>query len=286
MTSHQSRNIPTRVGRTCKDSSLCITYQEHPHACGENIILAFLSRFLIGTSPRVWGELGHQEQRKTIRRNIPTRVGRTKPCKGLVCTSPEHPHACGENLVSIAPTGASIGTSPRVWGERKSRIQLTHGNRNIPTRVGRTCRGRKRVRLWPEHPHACGENTSRVGIWYSFHGTSPRVWGEPAFQVEEVGLIRNIPTRVGRTGGQRPRRRLWSEHPHACGENGNAGSACLVRIGTSPRVWGEPLEDPLELGGQRNIPTRVGRTPSRSPSRSAASEHPHACGENFSSFFW
>ncbi len=56
-------------------------------------------------------------------------------------------------------------------------------------------------------------------------------------------------------------------------------SKTAVEGGTSPRVWGKPYDDLRHDARQRNIPTRVGKTPDvvRFPDRAA--EHPHACGE-------
>ncbi len=35
---HQSRTIPTRVGRTIPAPSSCRMTSDHPHACGENLL--------------------------------------------------------------------------------------------------------------------------------------------------------------------------------------------------------------------------------------------------------
>ena len=56
--------------------------------------------------------------------------------------------------------------------------------------------------------------------------------------------------------------------------------------GPSPRVWGELLRLCSCGSFLRTIPTRVGRTVSPFTPRPRMADHPHACGENGSAFFW
>ena len=132
------RNIPTRVGRTTESERRCHLATEHPHACGENRSDRYISQSDRGTSPRVWGELHKRRNAKRMRRNIPTRVGRTLAAFVTVNDTAEHPHACGENPAFDRCKKFGVGTSPRVWGELPLTMLRMVAIRNIPTRVGRT----------------------------------------------------------------------------------------------------------------------------------------------------
>ena len=147
-----------------------------------------------------------------------------------------------------------------MWGERADRSETICFSWNIPTRVGRTSGAYYNRFVVPEHPHACGENTdwSYGSSWLD--GTSPRVWGEHLGNLSVVRLVRNIPTRVGRTLGNITKESTSLEHPHACGENVVCSMVGILPYGTSPRVWGERHAHAAEAAGERNIPTRVGRT--------------------------
>ncbi len=136
----------------------------------------------------------------------------------------------------------------------------------------------------PEHPHACGENSVTGYELLRVYGTSPRVWGKLADDGKIEDTERNIPTRVEKTVSSWGMRRRSAEHPHACGENIIETSDAIAADGTSPRVWGKQIYNPDEPGDLRNIPTRVGKTPCKSGISPAGTEHPHACGENASTF--
>ena len=216
---------------------------EHPHACGENSSSARSKTRPIGTSPRVWGEQLNGNFNGRHRRNIPTRVGRTKPKRKAVRSETEHPHACGENPSCTDRISPLQGTSPRVWGEQSMLFHPASSSRNIPTRVGRTTFAAVARNEKKEHPHACGENPPGGELDRLLHGTSPRVWGELPGEGDHLLGVRNIPTRVGRTSIQGTSSRRLAEHPHACGENSGLTPAQRAVFGTSPRVWGELIND-------------------------------------------
>ncbi len=132
------RTIPTRVGRTLSAPPAHPPRADHPHACGENVALAYYLPYNVGPSPRVWGEHCNPCQKIHRIRTIPTRVGRTKDATPCAPAAPDHPHACGENHAPVRNRRRFSGPSPRVWGERM-RPRCPHSaRRTIPTRVGRT----------------------------------------------------------------------------------------------------------------------------------------------------
>ena len=74
------RIIPTRVGTRHFMINLSPKCQDHPHACGDKVLILKHTRFLSGSSPRVWGQ-----DYRLIDENgdvgiIPTRVG-TSYCR-------------------------------------------------------------------------------------------------------------------------------------------------------------------------------------------------------------
>ncbi len=93
------RNIPTRVGKRPRASTWGRSATEHPHASGEKVAPLPTAPQVVGTSPREWGKVGPDLRRVRVRRNIPTRVGKSVglPCR--ISTRSEHPHASGEKGV-------------------------------------------------------------------------------------------------------------------------------------------------------------------------------------------
>ncbi len=213
-----------------------------------------------GPSPRGWGERALPPPHLEYRRTIPTRVGRTPrvdlPLRGLS----DHPHAGGENLGMVAHHRSNGGPSPRGWGERPRSVERRALGRTIPTRVGRTVGLRTEGSRHPDHPHAGGENSSRIASRASHNGPSPRGWGELTFESIPAGDRRTIPTRVGRTSRTGRSSSPTTDHPHAGGENAIKEGWDYNIVGPSPRGWGELHHLTETSPDSRTIPTRVGRT--------------------------
>ena len=131
-----------------------------------------------------------------------------------------------------------------------------------------------------DHPHTRGENLALIAIGEGLSGPSPHAWGELHVRHDLMLHRRTIPTRVGRTTAPSGEATGAPDHPHTRGENKSAGWPIERDSGPSPHAWGELLVATKERGRPRTIPTRVGRTFSRSRVDGRSSDHPHTRGEN------
>ena len=111
------RIIPTRVGTSHALPYNYACWGDHPHACGDKLYFGIISCILVGSSPRVWGQVEHCERVSIILRIIPTRVGTRKVALQAVDLSWDHPHACGDKKLSYRFHKKGVGSSPRVWGQ-------------------------------------------------------------------------------------------------------------------------------------------------------------------------
>ena len=196
---HQTRTIPTHVGRTNHQGKVYASTADHPHARGENDVLTQMIVQQLGPSPRTWGEPKGNPSRRWAERTIPTHVGRTPVTITPGPQMTDHPHARGENTSAAYDTSGTDGPSPRTWGEPCRSSPAATSRRTIPTHVGRTGQGRSDGESPTDHPHARGENEPSKATELVLTGPSPRTWGElPAWPVRGE-RIRTIPTHVGRT---------------------------------------------------------------------------------------
>ena len=71
---------------------------------------------------------------------------------------PDHPRACGANLVKLKDTGDRFGSSPRVRGKRHGTDHEHETARIIPARAGQTDDFFVQLDTMADHPRACGAN--------------------------------------------------------------------------------------------------------------------------------
>ena len=151
------RIIPTRVGTSDGSSTVSKAVRDHPHACGDKLVIGCETKNGVGSSPRVWGQGRSHFSHPFSRRIIPTRVG-TSFGRYISCRKRrDHPHACGDKQAINAKACMPQGSSPRVWGQGFYRIASLMKDRIIPTRVGTSFFYDDYTLTSWDHPHACGD---------------------------------------------------------------------------------------------------------------------------------
>ena len=133
----------------------------------------------------------------------------------------------------------------------------------------------------PAHPRAGGENVDLLFGFVDVHGSSPRGRGKPKNEYQELGTLRLIPARAGKTPFIQTSRSTYWAHPRAGGENCCASLSNEPPTGSSPRGRGKLPSSPVNFTSSRLIPARAGKTASQPQGRTSFPAHPRAGGENF-----
>ena len=172
-------------------------------------------------------------------RIIPTRMG-TRCVSTAVCVrQKDHPHAYGDKITLYMFLSSNLGSSPRVWGQVNSRTPTRQGIRIIPTRMGTRASALVLECGRRDHPHAYGDKRNHLTELTNKEGSSPRVWGQAFYNVMFFSGNRIIPTRMGTSTIFKQSIFHTQDHPHAYGDKPCVFIMYVIRIGSSPRVWGQ-----------------------------------------------
>ena len=186
-----------RVGTRSFHNSICNSFQDHPHACGDKCHRKTLRRCLTGSSPCVWGQDTTSTPETTQTGIIPMRVGtRCSVCQQQKAHW-DHPHACGDKNTGYSFGKHLHGSSPCVWGQEFTKGLTTKWIRIIPMRVGTSASGFASADVHKDHPHACGDKKRGCNTFASVSGSSPCVWGQDDDYFTMFGYAGIIPMRVG-----------------------------------------------------------------------------------------
>ena len=111
------RFTPTGVGTITCAPSTAPPLAVHPHGRGDNDDARRLTRDMIGSPPRAWGQSVRPRQCSPNYRFTPTGVGTIIPKVDKHAVHTVHPHGRGDNyslyLVRVRP----LGSPPRAWGQ-------------------------------------------------------------------------------------------------------------------------------------------------------------------------
>ena len=113
-----------------------VVIKDHPHAYGDKYNVGGTTPSKKGSSPRVWGQVLKKYSDAIINRIIPTRMGTRGHWSKMPKTVEDHPHAYGDKCKDLYSFIASLGSSPRVWGQERSCIVFRNYAVIIPTRMG------------------------------------------------------------------------------------------------------------------------------------------------------
>ena len=174
---------------------------------------------------------------------------------------------------------ASLGPSPRRWGNPGIPKCRECQSRAIPTQVGKSATQAIPLSVTSGHPHAGGEIDLCTNLFGAKAGPSPRRWGNQLKLSKQSAPLRAIPTQVGKSYACLRSSVLRPGHPHAGGEINNNITGLRWYIGPSPRRWGNHASKGREHSPSRAIPTQVGKSHRRISSAFVVAGHPHAGGE-------
>ena len=150
--------------------------------CGEKNYVAVIWRGVVGSPPRVRGEVQTMFPSWAGDRITPACAGRSRRSPGLSSRGEDHPRVCGEKFrtFAIPPT---IWDHPRVCGEKELSVASLPDDRGSPPRVRGeayhhgayvqvlwitpACAGRRvssvlLPRTVEDHPRVCGEKTKKI----------------------------------------------------------------------------------------------------------------------------
>ena len=256
------RFIPTPVGNAALKNIAGMSTTVHPHARGERKRFVRRHSLYTGSSPRPWGTLQQQDERRERCRFIPTPVGNASESTSSEPMTAVHTHARGERLGAPAVNKRPNGSSPRPWGTPSVSDPRPGRMRFIPTPVGNAAANRSSATMTPVHPHARGERA--------------------AIRRFQQDRRRFIPTPVGNAAARPGQAPESTVHPHARGERLSALFTPCHTVGSSPRPWGTLGRAIRRQMGRRFIPTPVGNARMPRGSTCFSPVHPHARGERCS----
>ena len=151
---------------------------DHPHAYGDKFLYVYRKEYLIGSSPRVWGQGDKKWGLGQSPRIIPTRMGTRITCWKSLLSTGDHPHAYGDKACLLLYPYHNQGSSPRVWGQVSDYSDIGRYFRIIPTRMGTSQQMLFLLQVSVDHPHAYGDKQYHELYHERLLGSSPRVWGQ------------------------------------------------------------------------------------------------------------
>ena len=131
----------------------------------------------------------------------------------------DHPRVCGEHTRTRCLGCARRGSSPRMRGAQRARVNPQALPGIIPAYAGSTSQSRGCRACTSDHPRVCGEHGPATSRAPRSAGSSPRMRGAREVHDLLVGQVGIIPAYAGSTWPRRTGAGRHWDHPRVCGEH-------------------------------------------------------------------
>ena len=132
----------------------------------------------------------------------------------------------------------------------------------------------------------CGGTLEVGGHIGDAAGLSPRVRGNPRWQMESPGGDGSIPACAGEPAPQRLAHRSGRVYPRVCGGTRRSPGHRIGICGLSPRVRGNRVPDPDDDAQSGSIPACAGEPARPGHIRPGPGVYPRVCGGTFAALCW
>ena len=174
-------------------------------------------------------------------RSIPACAGEPGRVAGPPGTAQVYPRVCGGTRHQRNTRLRAGGLSPRVRGNRQHRQTPCYTTWSIPACAGEPTAARVVSRLDGVYPRVCGGTCCARFSSSISSGLSPRVRGNPSCATTTPVISRSIPACAGEPSAGQSWRQSSGVYPRVCGGTLPKFKHCIVVLGLSPRVRGNPL---------------------------------------------
>ena len=130
--------IPAHAGLTLLQNPNVPNKRDHPRACGAHHIFAHLSATVVGSSPRMRGSLPSKYRLSRPEGIIPAHAGLTQRQGNPRAVSRDHPRACGAHITRHPLPLRRSGSSPRMRGSHRAKLNVRFYDGIIPAHAGLT----------------------------------------------------------------------------------------------------------------------------------------------------
>ena len=233
-----------------------------------------------GLSPRGRGKPGQAQHSAANKGSIPAWAGETYVYAVGIGFCEVYPRVGGGNFMSLSPSAAALGLSPRGRGKQPRRRHGWRIGRSIPAWAGETSSIIASPHIIGVYPRVGGGNDGHDYPQYGIQGLSPRGRGKRALPRHEVAQARSIPAWAGETIVMASMRGRASVYPRVGGGNRASFSATTTRYGLSPRGRGKPVRGQERDISTRSIPAWAGETQNRIRFYAWAKVYPRVGGGN------
>ena len=171
------RITPAHAGNRIAVETVRPAFQDHPRACGEQMLRILPCLRRLGSPPRMRGTVCPMSSRRNTARITPAHAGNSAVQLYPLEACADHPRACGEQFSLLPVLLPVLGSPPRMRGTDRRNWRSYRLGRITPAHAGNRTWKRRNALSRQDHPRACGEQLWLCKNQDCLPGSPPRMRG-------------------------------------------------------------------------------------------------------------
>ncbi len=234
-----TRITPADAGTSVRAIRVRMYVRDHPRGCGDKMVVLSASDGVMGSPPRMRGQVKETGAPQGYLRITPADAGTSGDFGWVPRANGDHPRGCGDKQTHEFMKNFCRGSPPRMRGQADPAGEDCPSGRITPADAGTSANWFSASSAWTDHPRGCGDKPGRQNAQTIARGSPPRMRGQVVHRDSGNLSVRITPADAGTSSLSRAGSCIYPDHPRGCGDKQNLGEFCLSCRGSPPRMRGQ-----------------------------------------------
>ncbi len=234
-----TRITPADAGTSVRAIRVRMYVRDHPRGCGDKMVVLSASDGVMGSPPRMRGQVKETGAPQGYLRITPADAGTSGDFGWVPRANGDHPRGCGDKQTHEFMKNFCRGSPPRMRGQADPAGEDCPSGRITPADAGTSANWFSASSAWTDHPRGCGDKAIMSIPPVINRGSPPRMRG----QVKSAQALICSNGITPADAGTRPMYCTWTwrreDHPRGCGDKPYLRLCARQSRGSPPRMRGQ-----------------------------------------------
>ncbi len=173
-----TRITPADAGTSVRAIRVRMYVRDHPRGCGDKMVVLSASDGVMGSPPRMRGQVKETGAPQGYLRITPADAGTSGDFGWVPRANGDHPRGCGDKQTHEFMKNFCRGSPPRMRGQADPAGEDCPSGRITPADAGTSANWFSASSAWTDHPRGCGDKAIMSIPPVINRGSPPRMRGQ------------------------------------------------------------------------------------------------------------
>ena len=213
-----TRITPADAGTSVRAIRVRMYVRDHPRGCGDKMVVLSASDGVMGSPPRMRGQVKETGAPQGYLRITPADAGTSGDFGWVPRANGDPPRGCGDKQTHEFMKNFCRGSPPRMRGQADPAGEDCPSGRITPADAGTSANWFSASSAWTDHPRGCGDKANVLHLDMAEGGSPPRMRGQALSAALRSAIARITPADAGTSSCVILTLMMHPDHPRGCGD--------------------------------------------------------------------